>query len=125
MTRPFLPSARTTTWLLTIGFLAVGYALYMRYLVIEQHAVGLACDDGLATWQCLARKVTISLFEHEVFGWLSLGFAGLNLIRPKVALFALALAFTGLGVVLHNAGMSGVAAGLIVLSLARPVIAAE
>jgi hypothetical protein len=35
----FLPSARQTNWLLLIGFLSIGYALYLRYLAIEYSQV--------------------------------------------------------------------------------------
>ena len=49
MKPPFLPSARQTNWLLVIGFASLGYALYLRYLVIEQSSVSLACEGGLQT----------------------------------------------------------------------------
>lgn len=121
-TRRFLPSARAANGLITIGFLALGYALYMRYMVIEQHAIGIACDGGLTTWQCQARKVTVALFEWNVFGVLALGFAVLTLIRPTTALFGIALVFTALGLVLHNDGLAGLAGAILLLSFARPVI---
>src|SRR5665213_1444299 len=38
----FLPSARATNYLLIVGFCSLGYALYIRYLAIEQANVGLA-----------------------------------------------------------------------------------
>jgi hypothetical protein len=69
MIRLFIPSARQTNILLVVGFLSLGYALYLRYLVIEQSSVALACDAGLSTWLCLARKVATGLFGHSVFGW--------------------------------------------------------
>ena len=31
----FLPTARQTNWLLIVGFVALGEALYLRYLAIE------------------------------------------------------------------------------------------
>jgi hypothetical protein len=51
--------------------------------------------------------------------------AALNFIRPHLFLFSIALAFAAFGVVLHNAVPAGLAAGLLVLSLARPQAAAE
>ena len=51
----FLPSARATNILLIVGFSALGYALYLRYLGIEQSPVGLACGAGLNTWLCFTR----------------------------------------------------------------------
>jgi hypothetical protein len=115
----FLPDARATNWLLIIGFCSIGYALYMRYLAIEQSAVGLACQAGLNTWLCFTRQVTIALFTYSVFGWFALIVAALNLLRPSLVLFAVALAAVCCGVVLYNAGLSSLAAGLLVLSLAR------
>jgi len=49
----------------------------------------------------------------------------LNLVRPSIVLMSLALAAAGFGIVLHNADLSALAAGLLVLSLARPAPAAE
>lgn len=115
----FLPSPRATNWLLVIGFSSIGFALYMRYLAVEQSTVGLACQAGLNTWLCVTRQVTIVLFTYSVFGWFALIVASLNLLRPTLALFAVALAAACCGVVLYNVGLSSLAAGLLVLSLAR------
>ena len=87
----FLPSARATNWLLIVGFCSLGYALYIRYLAIEQSTVGLACSAGLDTWLCFSRKIAIMLFTYSVFGWSALVIAALNLLRPSLLLFALAL----------------------------------
>jgi hypothetical protein len=126
MRRPlFLPTPRQTNWLLLIGCLATGYALYLRYLAIEQSAVGLACVVGLDNWLCLSRKVVIPLFSHSVFGTVALGAAVLNLIRPSIVLFAIALAAAGFGIVLYNVTLSSLAVALLILSLARPVSAAD
>jgi hypothetical protein len=115
----FLPSARATNWLLIIGFCSIGYALYMRYLAVEQSTVGLACQAGLNTWLCFTRQITIALFTYSVFGWLALIVAALNLLRPSLLLFGVALAAACCGIVLYNIGLSALAAGLLVLSLAR------
>jgi len=34
-------------FLLVVGFITVGYALYLRYLAVEFSTVALACDAGL------------------------------------------------------------------------------
>ncbi|HYV69186.1 MAG TPA: hypothetical protein VE970_03665 [Pseudolabrys sp.] len=115
----FLPNARATNWLLVIGFCSIGYALYMRYLAVEQSTVGLACQAGLNTWLCFTRQITIVLFTYSVFGWVAVIVAALNLLRPSLVLFGLALAAAGCGVVLYNVGLSSLAVGLLVLSLAR------
>jgi hypothetical protein len=111
--RLFLPSPRQIHWLLIIGFLSTGQALYLRYLAIEYAPVSLAC------------RLVIVLFNHSAFGWLALVAALLNLMRPSVVLLAIGLAAGGFGLVLHNAGLAGLAAGLLILSLARPAPAAE
>jgi hypothetical protein len=117
--RLFLPSARATNWLLIVGFGALGYALYMRYLGIENTQVGLACAAGLDTWMCKSRHIVVVLFEHSVFGAAALIVAAVHFLRPTLVVFAVALALTCLGVVLYNVGLSSVAAALLVLSLAR------
>jgi hypothetical protein len=119
--RLFRPSAASLNWVITIGLLALGYAIYLRYLVIEQTQIGLACDGGLKTWLCLSRTVVQAFFENEVFGWVSLGAAVLALIRPTLPLFTIGLAASAFGIVLHNAGLSGLAAALLILCFARPV----
>jgi hypothetical protein len=115
----FLPSARATNWLLIVGFCSIGYALYMRYLAIEQTSVGLACGAGLDTWLCFTRRTVIVLYSNSVFGWAAIAVAAVNLLRPSLLLFAVALSFTCLGVVLYNAGLSSLAVGLLLLSFAR------
>ena len=117
--RLFLPSARATNLLLIVGFCAIGYALYMRYLAVEQSPVGLACQAGLNTWLCVTRQLTIELFTYSVFGWFALIVAALNLLRPSLILFGAALAAACCGVVLYNIALSAFAAGLLVLSFAR------
>jgi hypothetical protein len=126
MRRPlFLPTARQTNWLLIVGFLSVGEALYIRYMAIENTNVELACQAGLNTWLCSAFRLSIVLFNHDVFGGVALAAAVLNLIRPSIVLTSLALAAAGFGIVLHNAQLSALAAGLLILSLARPAPARE
>src|SRR5664279_802034 len=90
----FLPSARATNYLLIVGFCSLGYALYIRYLAI-------------------------ALFTYSVFGWAALAVAALNLLRPSLVLFAVALALACFGIVLYNIAMSALAFGLLMLSFAR------
>ncbi len=125
MDRPFLPSARQTNWLLIVGFLALGEALYLRYLAIEHAPVSLACQGGLNTWLCTTFRLAIVLYNHSVFGWVALGAAALNLVRPSMVLVSVALAAAAFGLVLHNANLAGLAAALLILSLARPAPAPE
>ena len=115
----FLPSARATNYLLIVGFASIGYALYLRYLAIEQSSVGLACAAELNTWLCFTRGVAIALFTHSVFGIGAFAVAALNLLRPSLVLFAVALTLACFGLVLYNIALSALAVGLLVLSLAR------
>jgi len=120
-TRPlFLPTPRQTNWLLIVGFLCLGEALYLRYLAIENSTVSLACQAGLDTWLCATFRLTIVLFQYQVFGAVALTAALLNLVRPSLVLVTVALAAAAFGVVLHNADLSALAAGILILSLARP-----
>jgi hypothetical protein len=123
--RLFRPSAASLNWMIAIGFVSLGYAMYLRYLLIEQSAIGLACDAGLKTWLCLSRTVVSALFNNEVFGWVGLGGAVLTLIRPSLPLFTIALAASALGIVLYNAALCGLAAALLIMCFARPAIAGE
>ena len=126
MRRPlFLLTARQANWLLIVAFLAVGEAMYIRYMVAENSTAELACHAGLNTWLCGTFRLTTVLWNYEVFGALALAAALLNLLRPSIALVALALAAAGFGLVLHNADLSALAAGVLILSLARPAPAAE
>jgi hypothetical protein len=125
MRRLFLPTARQVNWLLVIGFLSVGEALYLRFMAIENSNVSLACRAGLNTWLCSTYRLTLVFSNHEIFGALALAAALVNLIRPSLVLLAFALAAAGFGLVLHNAELSALAASILILSLARPAPAAE
>jgi len=121
----FLPTARQTNWLLIVGFLAIGEALYVRYLAIEHAPVSLACQGGQNTWLCTTFHLVIAAYNNSVFGWVAVIAAALNLVRPSIVLMTVAIAAGGMGLVLHNAGLAGLAAGLLILSLARPAPAAD
>jgi len=121
MSPRFLPTARQANWIITIGFLALGYALYLRYFAIQNTTIGLACDAGLGTSMCVIRKAAYTFGAHSVFGWIAFGAALINLARPSAIMFTLGLAATAFGLVLYNAGLAGIAPGLLIMSFARPV----
>ncbi len=125
MQATFFPTARQTNWLLIVGFLAIGQALYLRYLAIEFAPVSLACQGGLQSWLCTTFRAVIVLYNHGAFGWIALIAAMLNLVRPSLVLMSVAIAAAGFGLVLHNTDLAGLAAALLVLSLARPAPAAD
>jgi hypothetical protein len=117
---PFRLTPYQVQWLMLVGFVAVGYALYLRYLAIELSTVALACDGGLQTMLCEARLLATYLFRHSVFGIVALIIAVLHLIRPSIVLLTLGLIAAGFGIVLYNIGLSGLAIGLLILGFARP-----
>lgn len=121
----FLPTARQTNWILIVAFLSVGEAIYLRYTAMENSTVSIACYSGLNTWLCGTFRLAAVLSKYGVFGGVALAVALLNLLRPSLVLFAVALAAAAFGVVLHNADLSALAAGVLILSLARPAPAAE
>jgi len=121
----FLPTPRQTNVLLIVGFLCLGEAMYLRYMVMENATMSLACQGGLSTWLCSSFRLVNILYPHQVFGGIALMLALLNLVRPSMVLVGVALAAACFGMVLHNADLSALAAGVLILSLARPAPTAE
>jgi hypothetical protein len=121
----FLPTARQTNFLLIVAFLCLGQAMYLRYMVMENSTMSLACQGGLATWLCDSFRLVNLLYPHQVFGGMALFVALLNLVRPSIVLVAVALAAASFAIVLHDADLSALAAGVLILSLARPAPTAE
>ena len=118
--KPFRLTPYQVQFLIVVGFASVGYALYLRYLGIENAQVGLACDAGLQTLVCKARSVSTVLFKNSVFGIVALVVATLNLMRPSIVLLTVGIIAAGLGIVLYNVVLSGLAIGLFILGFARP-----
>ncbi|WP_257164722.1 hypothetical protein [Bradyrhizobium sp. SRS-191] len=117
---PFRLSPYQVQWLLIVGFVTVGYALYLRYLAIELSSVALACDAGLQTLACKSRAVATTLFKNSVFGATALVIAVLHVMRPSIVLLTGGLIAAGVGIVLYNIVLSGLAIGLLILGFARP-----
>ena len=121
-TRSFMPSPRASNVLIAIGFAALGYALYVRYLLVENSTVSIACEAGLATSQCLLRQTVVFLFRNQIFGIAAIIAALVHFVRPSVYAFAIALAAAAMGLVLYNNDLSALSVALLVVSFARPVI---
>jgi hypothetical protein len=117
---PFRLTPYQVQWLLVVGFVTIGYALYLRYFGVEFSTVALACDAGLQTVLCEARLVATYLFKSSVFGIAALVIATLHVIRPSIVLLTGGLIAAGLGIVLYNIVLSGLAIGLLILGFARP-----
>ncbi|WP_234685630.1 hypothetical protein [Bradyrhizobium monzae] len=118
--KPFRLTPYQVQFLIVVGFVTVGWALYVRYFAVEFSQVALACDAGLQTMICKARSVSTSLFKNSVFGIVALVIATLNLMRPSIVLLTLGVVAAGLGIVLYNIVLSGLAIGLLILGFARP-----
>jgi hypothetical protein len=117
---PFRLTPYQVQWLMIVGFITVGYALYLRYMAVEFSPVALACDAGLQTVLCKMRVLATVLFKNSVFGIVALVIATLNLMRPSIVLLTGGLVAASFGIVLYNVGLSGLAAGLFILGFARP-----
>ena len=117
---PFRLTPYQVQFLLIVGFVTVGYALYLRYFAVEFSTVALACDGGLQTMLCKTRTLATSLFKNSVFGIVALVIATLHVMRPSIVLLTGGLVAAGLGIVLYNVALSGLAIGLLILGFARP-----
>jgi hypothetical protein len=117
---PFRVTPYQVQFLLIVGFVAVGYALYLRYFAVEFSTTALACDAGLQSMLCKARTLATSLFKNSVFGIVALIIAVLHVMRPSIVLLTGGLIAAGLGIVLYNVALSGIAIGLLILGFARP-----
>src|SRR4030088_3517973 len=117
---PFRLTPYQVQWLLVVGFLTVGFALYLRYLAIELSTVALACDAGLQTMLCKTRLLATYLFRHSVFGIVAISIATLHVTRPLIVLLTGGLIAAGCGIVLYNIGLSGIAIGLLIFGFSRP-----
>src|ERR1700754_1398822 len=117
---PFRLSPYQVQFLLVVGFVTLGYALYLRYLGVELSTVALACDAGLQTLVCKARLLATVLFKNSVFGITALVIATLHFIRPSIVLLTGGLIAACLGIGLSTVVLSGWAIGLLIWGLARP-----
>lgn len=117
---PFRLTALQVQWILIVGFLTVGYAIYLRYMAVEFSQVRLECEAGLPTMLCKTRLLLTYLFKHYVFGATALIIAVLHVIRPSIVTLTAGLVAAGFGIVLYNIGLSGIAIGLLILGFARP-----
>ncbi|MCX7308282.1 MAG: hypothetical protein NTZ72_10200 [Afipia sp.] len=117
---PFRLTALQVQWILVVGFLTIGYALYLRYMAIEFTQVRLECEAGLQTMLCKTRILMTYLFKSYVFGIVAMIVAVLHLIRPSIVTLTVGLVAACFGIVLYNIGLSGVALGLLILGFARP-----
>jgi hypothetical protein len=98
---------------------AVGLALYLRYGLIQNTPIGLACGAGEQSLTCAVRIAVINVFVRGGFGWTALVASLVQLWRPNLATFAIGLLSAAFGLVLYNTRLSALAVAFLVLSLAR------
>ena len=115
----FKPSGRAVLILSPLVVAAVGLALYLRYDIIQNTPIGLACEAGERSLTCAVRLAAIHLFVRSIFGWTAVIAALLQLWRPNVVTFGIGLLSAAFGLVLYNTRLSALAVALLVLSLAR------
>jgi hypothetical protein len=116
----FLPSRRAAAILAGLGLAALGTALYLRYCIIQNSAIGVACEAGEVSLTCKMRLAVILMFVQDCFGWVAMIASGVQLWRPNIVAFGTGLVFALLGLVLYNTRASALAVALLVVSLARP-----
>jgi hypothetical protein len=116
----FLPSRRAAILIAGLGLAVLGAALWLRYGLIQNSAIGIACEEGARSLACTLRLGVIVLFVYGVYGWVALAAAAVNLWRPNLPAFGIGAMFALAGLVLYNTRVAALAAALLVLSLARP-----
>ena len=118
--RLFLPTCKAAAILAVVGAVALGTALYLRYTIIQNSAIGVACEAGEVSALCKLRLAVILMFVQDSFGWVAMIATGVQLWRPNIVAFGTGLIFALMGLVLYNTRASALAIALLVLSLARP-----
>jgi hypothetical protein len=118
--RLFLPTRMAASILAGLGVVALGTALYLRYAIIQNSTIGVACEAGEVSALCKLRLAVILMFVQDSFGWVAMIAAGVQLWRPNIVAFGAGLTFALMGLVLYNTRASALAVALLVLSLARP-----
>ena len=118
---PFRLTPYQVQFLLVVGFVTVGYALYLRYLArrVLDRGAGLRRRPADHAVQVAATLATY-LFKNSVFGIVALIIATLHVMRPSIVLLTGGLIAAGFGIVLYNIALSGIAIGLLILGFARP-----
>lgn len=119
----FLPSKRAALLFAILGLAAVSAALFLRYGIIQNTPIGLACEAGEDSLTCKVRLAVILMFIQDCFGWTALIAAGVQIWRPNSVALGVGLVFALLGLVLYNTRASALAVTLLVLSFARPAAA--
>ena len=121
----FTPSRRALAVLIPLAASALALALYLRYGIIQNTPLGLACEAGDPSAICAVRLAAIRAFGPGFFGWTAVIAALIQLWRPNLLAFGIGLLAACFGLVLYNTRLSALAVALLVLSLARVLPAAR
>ena len=119
LSHTFAPPLRALTIILPLAAGALASALYLRYGIIQNTPIGLACEAGEESVTCTLRLAVIHLFARGLFGWTALIAVLIQLWRPNTLAFSVGLIAACFGLVLYNTRLSAFAVALLVLSLAR------
>jgi hypothetical protein len=109
------------TWLtLLFAFgLSVGIAYGLRFALVENEDVAVACAAGSEGVGCLVREIAIFTFHHLLLGGLALAGGLLALAYPRRWTMLLALVPAAFGLVLYNVEMAATAVMLCLFATAR------
>jgi len=121
--RFFVPTPRQTNFLILLACASGALAFYLRHSIVEAQQLIAACAAGVPRPSCNLRQFLIELYEIQFFGGIALVAAILHLARPRTGMFTIALIATSFGLILYNAGVAALAAGLLIAAFARPAYA--
>ena len=93
----FMPSRRAAAILVPLVITALASALFLRYGVIQNTPIGLACEAGEESLTCTIRLAAILLFVPGWFGWTALAAATFQLWRPNIVMFEIGLVAAAFG----------------------------
>ena len=123
--RLFVPTPRQTNFLILLVCASGALAFYLRHSIVEAEPLIAACAAGVPRPSCRLRQFIIELYEMQFFGGIALVAAILHLARPRTGMFTIALIATSFGLILYNAGIAALAAGLLIVAFARPAYASK
>lgn len=109
------------SWLiLLLAFaLSLGLAYGLRFALVEDQGVALACAESAESLGCLLRETAIFSFHTLLLGGLALAGAVLALALPRFWSFLLALVPAAFALVLYNVELGAGAVTLCLLATAR------
>jgi len=99
--------------------LALGVAYLLRFLLVENQAVAVACAARGTGLDCVLLESMVFTFHSLILGWFALAAALLALALPRLWTFLLALVPAAFALVLYNVELGATAVTLCLLATAR------